>query len=278
MLNYQEKYDTYAALMAEEGPLSKLESLLVLVHALNRSNQFVCISEDEECEFPRTWRTPSDDAYSFTYLNPQTKALLNLTARQKGSRLEIIMGEVRSKQSYRVLLEIEGTLQANAKQYDFTFQEYLKEAKGSGSSRNVPVRREQPSTFNNTPRLNANFTQVPQSNLPKTLVNPPDFVHNPFGQEEYVGPNSQIFVNPNQSPNFNPGSLRIPPGARYERVDPFDNPLIEQPTGPQDFFGFDEFGRPKKAPFQGPFQGGRGNGFNGLGGFGNGFGNGFGPL
>lgn len=108
MLNYQEKYEIYAALMAEDGPLSKIESLLVLVHALNRSQQLSCISEDEECDFPRMWRTPSDDddAYSFTYLNPQNKLLLNLTARQKGARLEIIMGEVGSKQSYRVLLEL----------------------------------------------------------------------------------------------------------------------------------------------------------------------------
>jgi hypothetical protein len=59
---------------------------------------------------------------------------------------------------------------------------------------------------------------------PKNLINPPSYVNNPFGQEEYVGPNSMIFANPYQNQPPFPGSVKIPPGARYDPVDPFDNP------------------------------------------------------
>lgn len=109
---------------------------------------------------------------------------------------------------------------------------------------------------------------------PKNLVNSPNYTNNPFGQEEYVGPNSQIFTNPYQNQQPYPGSLRIPPGARYDKVDPFDNPYQDNrnnPNNPQDFFGFDEFGRPKNSPFTGGNRGGM-NHFGGRGGFGGGFG------
>jgi hypothetical protein len=54
-------------------------------------------------------------------------------------------------------------------------------------------------------------------------------------------------------------------------VDPLDNPFENNKQGPQDFFGFDEFGRPKRSPFSGNNQGGMNN-LGGRGGFGGGFG------
>lgn len=76
--------------------------------------------------------------------------------------------------------------------------------------------------------------------------------------------------------------MRIPPGARYDPVDPFDSPLIDK-NQPRDFFGFDEFGRPLKAPFgnksrnnPNPFGNGPFGGFGG--GFGGGFNGGFGGM
>lgn len=60
---------------------------------------------------------------------------------------------------------------------------------------------------------------------PKNLINTGN-TQNPFGQEEYVGPNSNIFTNPNYQ-NMKPHpELMVPPGARYDPVDPFDNPLL----------------------------------------------------
>lgn len=120
---------------------------------------------------------------------------------------------------------------------------------------------------------------------PKNLINPPQSISNPFGQEEYVGPNSLIFngpTNPYENIQPYPGSLRIPPGSRYDPIDPFDNPNRVNPQGPEEFYGFDEFGRPKKAPFGGMnSRGGRGGLGGGFGGsFGGGFGGtggGFGP-
>lgn len=80
--------------------------------------------------------------------------------------------------------------------------------------------------------------------------------------------------------------MRIPPGSRYDPIDPFDNPLRDPVQHPQQFFGFDEFGQPLSSPFgQGrrgdfPNRGGFGDlggrGGYGRGGFGGGFGGNFG--
>ena len=75
----------------------------------------------------------------------------------------------------------------------------------------------------------------------------PESFQSPFGKEEYVGPNSSLFTNPYGQPQSIP-SLRVPPGSRYDPIDPFDNPLMERPTNPTEFFGFDEFGQPLKRP------------------------------
>ena len=61
---------------------------------------------------------------------------------------------------------------------------------------------------------------------PKNIINSGQ-IQNPFGQEEYVGPNSNLFKNQNHQQPRPGGSLMIPPGARYDPVDPFDSPLIE---------------------------------------------------
>lgn len=50
-------------------------------------------------------------------------------------------------------------------------------------------------------------------------------MQNPFGQEEYVGPNSSLFTQPYAQQPQNANPLMIPPGARYDPVDPFDNPF-----------------------------------------------------
>ena len=82
-----------------------------------------------------------------------------------------------------------------------------------------------------------------QAYPPKNLLcSNPGNMHNPFGQEEYVGPNSSVFNNPLYSQQPRPeGSLMIPPGARYDPVDPFDNPLMEKRQEPNNDFvmGFD---------------------------------------
>lgn len=110
---------------------------------------------------------------------------------------------------------------------------------------------------------------------------------NPFGQDEYVGPNSQIFSNPYYTQTRVPSNMMIPPGARYDPVDPFDDPLRAQNNQinpSEDFIGFDQFGAPIKrkrtafnpnTPNFGGFNGGFGGAFGGSRG---GFGGGFGPV
>lgn len=124
---------------------------------------------------------------------------------------------------------------------------------------------------------------------PKNILSPTN-AQNPFAQEEYVGPNSKLFSQPyynQQGPQGN-SPLMIPPGARYDPVDPFDNPMMERNDQPGDFvMGFDEFGRPitkprgvRMPPTGNPFQGPRGGfgGGSGGNGFGGGFGSGFGGM
>lgn len=56
----------------------------------------------------------------------------------------------------------------------------------------------------------------------------------------------------------------VPPGSRYDKTDPFDNPLRVQPKGiNDDFIGFDQFGNPIRKN-----KGGMGGGFGPTGGFG----------
>ncbi len=75
-------------------------------------------------------------------------------------------------------------------------------------------------------------------------------------------------MNPNNPKNR-------PYGARWDPVDPLGNYNNQPGT---DFFGFDEFGVPKKSPFKGGNNRGGKGGFNGGfgGGFNGGFGGGFG--
>jgi len=63
---------------------------------------------------------------------------------------------------------------------------------------------------------------------PRNLINPGNDFQNPFGQEEYVGPNSQVFQNIYEQGRPYPNSMRLPPGARYDPIDPFDNPLSQK--------------------------------------------------
>ena len=69
-----------------------------------------------------------------------------------------------------------------------------------------------------------------------------------FGAGELVGPSHPIFHG-GDKPVF-PSSehpLGVPPGARYDPVDPTDlnNPQLIKPN--TDFKGFDEFGKPVEA-------------------------------
>ena len=76
---------------------------------------------------------------------------------------------------------------------------------------------------------------------PRNMVNSSQAT-NPFGQDEYVGPNSQIFSNPYYNQTRVPSNMMIPPGARYDPVDPFDDPLRAQNNEinpSEDFIGFD---------------------------------------
>ena len=81
----------------------------------------------------------------------------------------------------------------------------------------------------------------PQMLPPFKNILSPTNVHQPYAQEEYVGPNSKIFTQPYQQQGpqgYSP--LMIPPGARYDPVDPFDNPMMERDEQPGDFvMGFD---------------------------------------
>jgi hypothetical protein len=78
---------------------------------------------------------------------------------------------------------------------------------------------------------------------------------------ELVGPDSQLFRGGQgriYGDEDNP--LRIPPGARYDPTNPFDVRGLNPDRN--EFYGFDEFGRPLKNPPR-PGRGG-------LGGFGGG--------
>ncbi|CAM5999073.1 unnamed protein product [Sphagnum balticum] len=73
---------------------------------------------------------------------------------------------------------------------------------------------------------------------PVRNIREPNPYGNPFGGEEYVGPNSQLFRPGNQQQP--PSSLRIPPGARYDPVDPFDTAENNRAeNGRADLFGYD---------------------------------------
>jgi hypothetical protein len=217
------------------------------------------------------WRAPKDGVYVFTYRNDRNNATLRVNATPKDNKLEVLFKELNSSLSYRTVLSLTQSADQNAKNYDLNMQEYLKESE-KREPRLVDFKRDTTGTRKVDAPLPGAYTSFPLGNLPpKDLVNPPSSINNPFGQEEYVGPNSLIFSQPNnpyQNVQPFPGSLQIPPGARYDPVDPFDDPRKGHPQGPQDFFGFDEFGKPKQSPF--------GNNKPGRGGFG-GFGGGFGP-
>ena len=97
------------------------------------------------------------------------------------------------------------------------------------------------------------------------MVHPnPGSMQNPFGQEEYVGPNSNIFNNPYYTQQPKPqGSLMIPPGARYDQLILLMILLKRKMSNLTMTFvmGFDELGRPigrkpRGLPPQNPFQGG----------------------
>lgn len=96
-------------------------------------------------------------------------------------------------------------------------------------------------------------------NIPTT--NP---YNSPFGNEEYVGPNSNIFQGGgNRQPNFNIGGMRRPPGSRFDPIDPFGNNNLDDDPDSRDFMGFNSDGK----PFGGSkFGGGNGFGGNGFGG------------
>lgn len=120
---------------------------------------------------------------------------------------------------------------------------------------------------------------------PPLLIGPSSSGNNPFPggglfnpNGELVGPDSQIFQgrggysNPYGYGGDNP--LRIPPGARYDPVHPFDTRGQGLNPDRSDFFGFDEFGQPLRR--QPPGFGGQGNRGMG-GGFGGGSFGGNGP-
>lgn len=70
-------------------------------------------------------------------------------------------------------------------------------------------------------------------NRPYPLNRPENLpFNNPFGKEEYVGPNSSIFGN-----GKNPGFEGPDPMQRYDPVDPFD--YKGRIDSPDEFQGFD---------------------------------------
>ncbi len=80
----------------------------------------------------------------------------------------------------------------------------------------------------------------------------------PYSGEEYVGPNSGLFGGRGNGPPNMPGpSMRRPPGAQYDPVDPFGNEGFGDDPGSKDFSGFNNWGQPR----------GGGNGRNNFPGF-----------
>ena len=211
-------------------------------------------------------------------------AKFKLTVEDK--YIVVIFGEEGSKESFRVTINSTEPLEAIVKQYTFTLKQYLGKDSFAGpsmESKPMPMPVSKPDVRRGTAMVGNQMLQPEYP--PKNLINSGN-MQNPFGQEEYVGPNSSLFSKPEyQQPQ---GSLMIPPGARYDPVDPFDNPLMERRDEPNDFvMGFDEFGAPIKRPkprgvmppgnpFQGGFGGGPRGGFGG--GLGGGFSGGFGGL
>lgn len=75
--------------------------------------------------------------------------------------------------------------------------------------------------------------RIQGSNLPQNILPPRPNV-NLFANEQYVGPESALFRQPQGNTSLsNPNSMRIPPGARYDMVDPFDNQFENPVQHPQ---------------------------------------------
>ena len=76
--------------------------------------------------------------------------------------------------------------------------------------------------------------------------------NSPFGQGQYVGPDSNIFQGGGGFRPMNMQGNRKPPGARFDPVDPFGNSSFDDDDqNNRDFSGFNQWGK--------PFGGGNGN-------------------
>lgn len=76
------------------------------------------------------------------------------------------------------------------------------------------------------------------------LIIPPGNPYNsPFGRQDYVGPNSDIFQGRGGNrPNLQGG--RRPPGSRFDPLDPFGNNDFDDGSSSNDFRGFNNMGQP----------------------------------
>lgn len=171
-------------------------------------------------------------------------------------------------------LKIADAANSNAEKYDTYLKAVLTGKTGAQSTQ--PSR--QPLNLQPVPIPLSRPTFEPTR--PPLLIGPSSSSSNPFPgggmfnpNGELVGPDSYMFRGANRP--FGQGDdnpLRIPPGARYDPTSPFDTRGQGLNPDRNDFFGFDEFGQPRRGPTRGPGPNGFGGGLGG--GFGGGFGGG----
>lgn len=189
------------------------------------------------------WKQQPDGSFTFRYKNESKGTIVKFKMTVEDKYVIVIFCDEGSKESYRVTINSNDHMEEIIKQYTFTLKQYLSK---EGNAK--------PATIQSNPMplpVNPNYGRVSNQLTdkvqpvypPKNVINPnPGNIQNPFGQEQYVGPNSNVFNNPYYTQQPKPtGSLMIPPGARYDPVDPFDNPLLEKKYEPNNDFvmGFD---------------------------------------
>ena len=232
-------------LMSNDGSLNPHELIVSALHSINLHHKLECLDESNQiCEFPASWKEQPDGSFTFRYKNNSRSSVVKFKMTVEGKYVIVVFCEEGTKESYRVTIDSNEHMESIIKQYTFTLKQYLSKEGGTKPANIQQSPLQLPNNGSNQGRPPNSFVseKVQPVYPPKNVIHPnPGNFQNPFGQEEYVGPNSNVFNNPYYSQQPKPeGSLMIPPGARYDPVDPFDNPLLEKKDEPNDFvMGFD---------------------------------------